>query len=108
MYIFITSVYTKFVCFQVFYYSTGLFISSGLSEETAKFMTIGIGAIMVAMTLVIMPLMDRMGRRTLHLYGLGGMFIFSIFITISFLIKVGSCVIFNSLFISVAIRINNY
>lgn len=71
----------------VFYYSTGLFISSGLSEETAKFMTIGIGAIMVAMTLVIMPLMDRMGRRTLHLYGLGGMFIFSIFITISFLIK---------------------
>lgn len=52
-------------------------------------MTIGIGAIMVAMTLVTMPLMDRMGRRTLHLYGLGGMFIFSIFITISFLIKVG-------------------
>jgi SP family facilitated glucose transporter-like MFS transporter 1 len=63
-------------------------MSSGLSEETAKFMTIGIGAIMVVMTLVIMPLMDRMGRRTLHLYGLGGMFIFSIFITISFLIKV--------------------
>uniref|UniRef100_A0A1B6DH78 Major facilitator superfamily (MFS) profile domain-containing protein n=2 Tax=Clastoptera arizonana TaxID=38151 RepID=A0A1B6DH78_9HEMI len=71
----------------VFYYSTGLFVSSGLSDETAKFMTIGIGAIMVIMTIVIMPLMDRMGRRTLHLYGLGGMFIFSIFITISFLIK---------------------
>ncbi|XP_039285951.1 glucose transporter type 1 isoform X20 [Nilaparvata lugens] len=71
----------------VLYYSTNLFMSSGLSEETAKFMTIGIGAIMVAMTLVVMPLMDRMGRRTLHLYGLGGMFIFSIFITISFLIK---------------------
>lgn len=31
--------------------------------------------------------MDKTGRRTLHLYGLGGMFIFSIFITISFLIK---------------------
>lgn len=40
------------------------------------------------MTLVSIPLMDRTGRRTLHLYGLGGMFIFSIFITISFLIKV--------------------
>lgn len=39
------------------------------------------------MTLVSIPLMDRTGRRTLHLYGLGGMFIFSIFITISFLIK---------------------
>ncbi|XP_024219343.1 glucose transporter type 1 isoform X12 [Halyomorpha halys] len=71
----------------VFYYSTGLFVTSGLSEETAKDMTIGIGAIMVIMTLVTIPLMDRMGRRTLHLYGLGGMFIFSIFITISFLIK---------------------
>lgn len=51
-------------------------------------MTIGIGVIMVAMTLLTMPLMDRMGRRTLHLYGLGGMFIFSVFITISFLTKV--------------------
>ncbi|XP_063215828.1 glucose transporter type 1 isoform X3 [Bacillus rossius redtenbacheri] len=71
----------------VFYYSTALFISSGLTEESAKFATIGIGAIMVGMTIVSIPLMDRTGRRTLHLYGLGGMFIFSIFITISFLIK---------------------
>jgi Sugar (and other) transporter len=72
----------------VFYYSTGLFISSGLSDESAKLATIGIGCIMVCMTLVSIPLMDRTGRRTLHLYGLGGMFIMSIFITISFLIKV--------------------
>ncbi|XP_044577738.1 glucose transporter type 1 isoform X2 [Cotesia glomerata] len=71
----------------VFYYSTILFRSAGLSDESAKFATIGIGAIMVGMTLVSIPLMDRTGRRTLHLYGLGGMFIFSIFITISFLIK---------------------
>ncbi|XP_049885250.1 glucose transporter type 1 isoform X2 [Pectinophora gossypiella] len=71
----------------VFYYSTSLFTSSGLTEESAKFATMGIGAIMVGMTLVSLPLMDRTGRRTLHLYGLGGMFIFSIFITISFLIK---------------------
>uniref|UniRef100_A0A182MAV1 Major facilitator superfamily (MFS) profile domain-containing protein n=1 Tax=Anopheles culicifacies TaxID=139723 RepID=A0A182MAV1_9DIPT len=74
----------------VFYYSTSLFMSSGLTEESAKFATIGIGAIMVVMTLVSIPLMDRTGRRTLHLYGLGGMFIFSIFITISFLIKARS------------------
>lgn len=65
-----------------------MFTSSGLTEESAKFATMGIGAIMVGMTLVSLPLMDRTGRRTLHLYGLGGMFIFSIFITISFLIKV--------------------
>lgn len=56
----------------------------------------GIGAIMVGMTLVSLPLMDRTGRRTLHLYGLGGMFIFSIFITISFLIKV--CLVFIDTF----------
>lgn len=103
----------------VFYYSTFLFTSAGLTEENAKFATIGIGAIMVSnfvsnylfilcpsywcrlnfqlrfifqvvMTLASIPLMDRTGRRTLHLYGLGGMFIFSIFITISFLIKASS------------------
>ncbi|CAH1972618.1 unnamed protein product [Acanthoscelides obtectus] len=72
----------------VFYYSTNLFVSSGLPADNAKFATIGIGCIMFIMTLISIPLMDRMGRRTLHLYGLGGMFIFSIFITISFLIKV--------------------
>ncbi|XP_026286667.1 glucose transporter type 1 isoform X8 [Frankliniella occidentalis] len=71
----------------VFYYSTELFISSGLTGESAKFATIGIGVIMFFMTLVSIPMMDKTGRRTLHLYGLGGMFIFSIFITISFLIK---------------------
>lgn len=72
----------------VFYYSTNLFITTGLSESHAKYATIGIGAVMVVMTLISIPLMDRSGRRTLHLYGLGGMFIFSIFITISFLVKV--------------------
>ncbi|CAL8113551.1 unnamed protein product [Orchesella dallaii] len=71
----------------VFYYSTTLFTETGLQESYAKFATIGVGAIMVGMTLVSVMLMDRAGRRTLHLYGLGGMFIFSIFITISMLIK---------------------
>lgn len=69
----------------VFYYSTNLFHDSGLSDEDAKFATIGIGIIMVVMTLVSIPLMDRSGRRTLHLYGLGGMFIFSIVLTIALL-----------------------
>lgn len=32
----------------VFYYSTALFTSAGLTEESAKFATIGIGAIMVS------------------------------------------------------------
>ncbi|XP_076041486.1 glucose transporter 1 isoform X4 [Oratosquilla oratoria] len=71
----------------VLYYSTGLFTDAGLEEWQSKYATMGVGAVMVIMTLVSIPLMDRAGRRTLHLYGLGGMFIFSIFITISFLVK---------------------
>jgi len=71
----------------VLYYSTTIFTDAGLSIDSAKYATIGTGAIMVGMTLVSIPLMDRAGRRTLHLWGLGGMFIFSIFITISLLVK---------------------
>ena len=55
----------------VFYYSTQLFINSGVGEESAKYSTIGVGVVMVLMTLISIPLMDRMGRRTLQLYGLG-------------------------------------
>lgn len=36
----------------VFYYSTSLFTSAGLTEESAKFATIGIGAIMVGLRLI--------------------------------------------------------
>ncbi|XP_035206182.1 glucose transporter type 1-like isoform X1 [Stegodyphus dumicola] len=71
----------------VFYYSTSLFMSAGLSDAVSHYATMGVGVIMVVMTLVSIPLMDRAGRRTLHLYGLGGMFICSIFITISLLVK---------------------
>lgn len=53
----------------------------------------------VGMTVVSIPLMDKTGRRTLHLYGLGGMFIFSIFITISFLIKASAFDCFSYFFL---------
>ncbi|GIX99207.1 glucose transporter type 1 [Caerostris darwini] len=71
----------------VLYYSTDLFISAGLPENAAKYATIGVGVMMLIMTLISIPLMDRKGRRTLQLYGLGGMFIFSIFVTITMLVK---------------------
>ena len=45
--------------------------------------TIGVGCIMVTMTLVTIPLMDRIGRRTLHLAGLFGIIVCSIMITIA-------------------------
>lgn len=39
------------------------------------------------MTLVSIPLMEKSGRRFLHLLGLGGMFVFSIFMTFSFVLQ---------------------
>ena len=56
----------------IFYYSTGFFEASGVAREDAAYSTLGVGAIMVAMTVVTIPLMDRAGRRTLHLIGLAG------------------------------------
>merc|ERR1712079_37134 len=41
------------------------------------------GAIMVTMALVTIPLMDRLGRRTLHLAGLAGMLFFGILLTVA-------------------------
>lgn len=89
----------------IFYYSTNIFTSAGLKDEMAKYSTIGVGVVMVAMSLVSIMLMDRTGRRTLHLYGLGlfsnhsfedfnfllllgGMFITSMFLTIFLLFGV--------------------
>lgn len=71
----------------IFYYSTDIFLSAEVPENYAVYATMGVGAIMVIMTLVSIPLMDRLGRRTLHLYGLAGMFLASIFLTISLLVK---------------------
>lgn len=74
----------------IFYYSTDIFLSAEVPENYAVYATMGVGAIMVIMTLVSIPLMDRLGRRTLHLYGLAGMFLASIFLTISLLVKVSN------------------
>lgn len=72
----------------IFYYSTNIFTIAGLGDDLAKYSTIGVGVVMVLMSLVSMMLMDRTGRRTLHLYGLGGMFITSMFLTIFLLFGV--------------------
>lgn len=71
----------------VFFYSTSLFEDAGQSEQTAKYTTSAVGGTMVLMTLVTVPLMDRAGRRTLHLAGLVGMFIISIGVTITLVFR---------------------
>lgn len=72
----------------ILYYSTKIFMKAGFTLETAQLATIGSGVIMVIVTIVSIPLIDRAGRRTLMLYGLGGMCIFSILFMISLLIQV--------------------
>ncbi|GFR91170.1 solute carrier family 2 facilitated glucose transporter member 1 protein [Elysia marginata] len=42
---------------------------------------------MVLMTLVTVPLMDRAGRRTLHLAGLAGMMVLSIGVTFTLVFR---------------------
>lgn len=67
----------------VFSYSTPIFKSAGLVGENAQFSTVGVGVVMVVMTLISIPLMETLGRRSLHLSGLGGMFFAAIGLLIS-------------------------
>ena len=67
----------------IFYYSTKFFEDAGIDKDSSQYATIGVGAILVTMTLVTIPLMDRLGRRTLHLTGLAGIVICSIMITVA-------------------------
>lgn len=78
----------SFVFFQIFYYSVNLFKRAGLDELTASHATAGLGATLIIMTGISIPLMDKAGRKLLHLIGLGGMFIFSIMITLTLCLTV--------------------
>ena len=75
----------------IFYYSTDILRNSGIDD--VENVTPFIGGTMIIMTLISIPLMEKVGRRRLHLIGLGGMFVFSIFMTITLVLQV------NTLFI---------
>ncbi|KAH9489042.1 Solute carrier 2, facilitated glucose transporter member 3 [Bulinus truncatus] len=66
----------------VIYYSTSIFGSAGLSKESSQYATVGTGAVNVMMTFVSALIMDRAGRRTLHMIGLAGMCIFSVVLVV--------------------------
>lgn len=71
----------------VIFYSTLIFESAGLSQVDAQYATLGTGAVNVAMTFVSANIMDKLGRRTLHLVGLGGMLIFSVVLSLTLIFK---------------------
>uniref|UniRef100_H3CXQ1 Solute carrier family 2, facilitated glucose transporter member 4 n=1 Tax=Tetraodon nigroviridis TaxID=99883 RepID=H3CXQ1_TETNG len=55
----------------IFYYSTSIFMKAGV--QSPVYATIGAGVVNCAFTVVSLFLIERMGRRTLHMIGLGGM-----------------------------------
>uniref|UniRef100_A0A250YIY9 Solute carrier family 2, facilitated glucose transporter member 3 n=1 Tax=Castor canadensis TaxID=51338 RepID=A0A250YIY9_CASCN len=69
----------------VFYYSTGIFKDAGVQEPI--YATIGAGVVNTIFTIVSVFLVERAGRRTLHMIGLGGMAFCSILMTVSLLLK---------------------
>ncbi|XP_029958994.1 solute carrier family 2, facilitated glucose transporter member 3 isoform X3 [Salarias fasciatus] len=65
----------------VFYYSTNIFKTAGVTEPI--YATIGAGVVNTVFTVVSLFLVERAGRRTLHLIGLGGMAVSAVLMTIS-------------------------
>ncbi|KAI1885821.1 hypothetical protein AGOR_G00207730 [Albula goreensis] len=70
----------------VFYYSTGMFKTAGVTKPI--FATIGAGIVNTVFTIVSLFLVERAGRRTLHLIGLAGMAISALTLTISLVLVV--------------------
>lgn len=57
----------------VIFYSTSIFENAGLDQDKSSYATVGMSMVNVLMTLLSLVLVERAGRRTLHLFGLGGM-----------------------------------
>lgn len=69
----------------VFYYSTGIFETAGVKQPI--YATIGAGVVNVIFTVVSLFLVEKAGRRTLHLIGLGGMAFCVLFLAIGLFLK---------------------
>ncbi|CAL1262679.1 unnamed protein product [Larinioides sclopetarius] len=67
----------------VIFYSTSIFITAGLSNQAAIYATLGMGTVNVLMTFISMILVEKAGRKTLHLVGLTGMMIITALLTLS-------------------------
>ncbi|XP_021563100.1 solute carrier family 2, facilitated glucose transporter member 3-like isoform X2 [Carlito syrichta] len=69
----------------VLYYSTGIFNDAGVQEPI--YATISVGVVNTIFTIVSLFLVEKAGRRTLHMTGLGGMAFCSLLMTVSLLLK---------------------
>nr|XP_043903815.1 solute carrier family 2, facilitated glucose transporter member 2 isoform X2 [Solea senegalensis] len=64
----------------IFYFSTAIFTQAGISQPV--YATIGVGVINTIFTMVSVALVDKAGRRSLTLVGLGGMCCCAIIMTV--------------------------
>lgn len=67
----------------VFFYSTGIYRNSGVSEWAIQYAVIGTNAVNVIMTIVTVPIIDKIGRRPLLLFPMIVMDIILIIITVA-------------------------
>ncbi|XP_026224011.1 solute carrier family 2, facilitated glucose transporter member 1-like isoform X1 [Anabas testudineus] len=65
----------------VFYYSTGIFERAGVAQPV--YATIGAGVVNTVFTVVSLFVVERVGRRPLHLTGLMGMAVSAVFLTVA-------------------------
>ncbi|XP_062872230.1 solute carrier family 2, facilitated glucose transporter member 1-like [Trichomycterus rosablanca] len=65
----------------VFYYSTSIFKKAGVSQPV--YATIGAGVVNTVFTVVSLFVVERAGRRSLHLIGLGGMAVSAVCMTVA-------------------------
>lgn len=64
------------------FFSTKIFKTSNLSDESAQLATLAVGTVNVIMTIVSLMLVEKAGRKTLLLIGFIGMFFVAIFLTV--------------------------
>lgn len=71
----------------VIYYSTVLFQTVGFDKQKSEYANLGLGATIIFFTVISVFLMDRLGRRILHMIGLAGMFVTSLILVISLVVE---------------------
>lgn len=71
------------------FFSTSIFESAGLDQTQSQYSTLGMSVINCLMTICSLVLVEKCGRRTLHLIGLGGMAVTTVVLAI--------CIQFNSI-----------
>lgn len=87
-------------CLQVIFFSTKIFESAGLSEAASLNATIAMGTMNVLMTFASLIMVEKFGRKTLMLAGLGGMLIDVFLLFICLLLKdVASWISYLSIFL---------